>query len=82
MEVNLDRIPVSADSQQAVALEVFYEVILDFIFIQVISIDQTLRIIFKFKHFEVSSLLLLTNYEYSLPKRRHQIKESIYSMWD
>ena len=49
MIVDLDRVPVSADGQKAVALEVFYKVIIDLVFIKVISVDQKLCVISEFK---------------------------------
>ena len=60
MEVDLDRIPVSADSQKAVALEVLDDVVEDLVFIKIISVDQKLCIISEFKHFEISSLVSQT----------------------
>ena len=58
--MDLDRIAVSADRQQAVALEVLDDVVEDLVFIKLISVDQQLCIMSDFKNFEISSLVSQT----------------------
>lgn len=57
MEMNLDRIAVAADRQQAVAFEVIQNIIMYFIFIQVIAVNKQLRIKLEFEFFHFRLLL-------------------------
>lgn len=58
MEVDLDQCVIT-DNQQAVALEVFRDVVIDDILVQVMSLNQKLCIEFEFQLFCHENLLLL-----------------------
>ena len=49
MEMDLDQF-IIADSQKAVALKMFVELVADHVFVQILTLDQKLCIISEFKH--------------------------------
>jgi hypothetical protein len=50
MEMNLDRVAVAAYRKQAVALEVVGDIVADFIFVQIIAVNQELCIVSVSQH--------------------------------
>ena len=59
MEMNLHRIPVPSDGEQAVSIEVLRDIIPDLILVQILSVNQHLRIIAVLKHSRLLSSFLI-----------------------